>query len=160
MPAALVWSLATAKWKLMSALLAAYCFPHVITVPALPRSVTETGWCDCFRFWGCPKWRNPNVRMSCNPHCKPSFGKVDHFDPAQMPCWAWRPRPLMRSGAASRVGFQKVWRCCMWVLRSQNPSRQVREPWVHQRFFGWLKSWSFEWLVELSRKGFEPLQRG
>lgn len=23
--------------------------------------------------------------MSCNPHCKPSFGKVDHFDPAQMP---------------------------------------------------------------------------
>lgn len=44
MPAALVWSLATAKWKLMSALLAAYCFPHVITVPALPRSATHAFW--------------------------------------------------------------------------------------------------------------------
>eukprot|EP00435_Cladocopium_sp_Y103_P051461 s485_g16.t1 len=44
MPAALVWSLATAKWKVMSALLAAYCFPHVITVPALPRSATHAFW--------------------------------------------------------------------------------------------------------------------
>lgn len=44
MPAALMWSLATAKWKLTSALLAAYCFPHVITMPSLPQSCSHAFW--------------------------------------------------------------------------------------------------------------------
>ena len=44
MPAALMWSVATAKWKVMTALLATYCFPHLITVPSLPRSATHAFW--------------------------------------------------------------------------------------------------------------------
>lgn len=44
LPAALVWAASTGRWKVVSSIFAAYCFPHMVQLPALPRSIRHGFW--------------------------------------------------------------------------------------------------------------------
>ncbi|CAJ1363947.1 unnamed protein product, partial [Effrenium voratum] len=74
LPAGLLWAVTAAKWKLVSSILAAYAFPHVVTLPPLPLAVRRAF------FSGLESWFPEGIQV-----VRPNGDEPEPEPPAKRP---------------------------------------------------------------------------